>query len=79
MLVVSSARFADHVTPPGHPESPERADVLEAVAARCMARGDELVAPSAATRDQILRVHTEEHVAAIEAAQGRASMIDADT
>ncbi len=34
MLVVSSPRFADHLTPPGHPESPERADVLEAVAAR---------------------------------------------
>ena len=34
MLVVSSPRFADHLTPPGHPESPERADVLEAIAAR---------------------------------------------
>ena len=32
MLVVSSPRFADHLTPPGHPESPERADVLERVA-----------------------------------------------
>ncbi len=43
MLVVSSPRFADHLTPPGHPESPERADVLEAVAAACQGarrRGD---------------------------------------
>lgn len=79
MLVVSSPRFADHVTPPGHPESPERADVLEAVAARCTARGDEVVAPRAATPDQILRVHTASHVAAIEASRGHASMIDADT
>jgi acetoin utilization deacetylase AcuC-like enzyme len=33
MLIVSSERFADHITPPGHPESPERNAVLETVAA----------------------------------------------
>ena len=43
MLVVSSPRFADHITPPGHPESPERADVLEAIAARAEGRGAEVV------------------------------------
>ena len=53
MLVVSSPRFADHVTPPGHPESPERADVLEAIAARAKARGEEVIAPRAATREDV--------------------------
>jgi acetoin utilization deacetylase AcuC-like enzyme len=79
MLVVSSPRFADHLTPPGHPESPERGDVLEAVAARARARGEEVTAPRAATRDEVLRVHTASHVEVIEATRGHASMIDADT
>ena len=79
MLVVSGARFADHLTPPGHPESPERADVLEAVAARARARGAEVTAPRAATREELLRVHTAPHVDAIEATRGHALMIDADT
>ena len=70
MLVVSSPRFADHLTPPGHPESPERADVLEAVAARAKARGEEVTAPRAATREEVLRVHTASHVDAIEATRG---------
>ena len=33
LVLVSSKRFVDHVTPAGHPERPERAQVLEAVAA----------------------------------------------
>ena len=79
MLVVSSSRFADHITPPGHPESPERADVLEAVAARMEASGAEVREPRAALREELLRVHTTAHVDAVEATRGRASMIDADT
>jgi acetoin utilization deacetylase AcuC-like enzyme len=79
MLVISSSRFGDHVTPPGHPESPERADVLEAVAARARARGEEVTSPRAATREDVLRVHTAAHVDTIEATRGHATMIDADT
>ena len=79
MLVVSSPRFADHLTPPGHPESPERADVLEAVAARAKERGEEVVAPREGSRDELLRVHTASHLDAIESTRGHARMIDADT
>ncbi len=58
MLVVSSPRFADHLTPPGHPESPERADVLEAAAARAKARGEEVAAPTGRdTRRGAARAH----------------------
>ena len=32
LIVVSSERFAEHQTPPGHPERPERADVMDVVA-----------------------------------------------
>jgi acetoin utilization deacetylase AcuC-like enzyme len=79
MLVVSSSRFADHVTPPGHPESPERADVLEAIAARAKGRGEEVVAPREASRDELLRVHMASHLDAVESTRGHARMIDADT
>jgi acetoin utilization deacetylase AcuC-like enzyme len=93
MLIVSSERFADHITPPGHPESPERNAVLEtaaatikklaaeaaAVAAPTLKATVEVVEPAAATREQLLRVHPAAHVDAIESTRGRASMIDADT
>ena len=57
MIVISSERFAEHQTPPGHPESPARADVMDAVAREWRERGGEVVAPRAATAEHILRVH----------------------
>ena len=92
MLIVSSERFADHITPPGHPESPERNAVLEtaavtmrtlaaeaALAAPMLKASAEVVEPVAATREQLLRVHLAAHIDAIEATRGKATMIDADT
>jgi acetoin utilization deacetylase AcuC-like enzyme len=80
MFIVSSERFADHLTPPGHPESPERNAVLETAAAELKGHvGTEVVEPVAATREQLLRVHPASHVNAIEATRGKATMIDADT
>jgi len=79
MLIVSSERFADHLTPPGHPESPERNAVLETAAATLKKLGAEVVEPVAATREQLLRVHPSSHVDAVEATRGKATMIDADT
>ena len=79
MLLIASDRFGAHVTPPGHPERIERAEVFDRVAAHWASRGGLTMAPTIASRQALLRVHTEEHVAAIEATAGRASMIDADT
>jgi acetoin utilization deacetylase AcuC-like enzyme len=79
MLIISSERFADHLTPPGHPESPERNAVLETAAAALKTLGAEVVEPVAATREQLLRVHPASHIDAIEATRGKATMIDADT
>ena len=79
MLIISSERFADHVTPPGHPESPERNAVLETAASTLKKLGADVVEPVAASREQLLRVHPASHVDAIEATRGRATMIDADT
>jgi acetoin utilization deacetylase AcuC-like enzyme len=79
MLLISSARFQEHTTPPGHPERPERADVFDEVAAAWREQGGRVVAPRPATREELLRVHDAAHVDAIEATNGRAVMLDADT
>ncbi|MGD9904873.1 MAG: histone deacetylase [Vicinamibacterales bacterium] len=79
MIIFSSDRFADHLTPPGHPERPERAEVLHRVAERWAARGAELVAPPPVADVDLLRVHTPAYVAAIRATAGRAVRLDPDT
>ena len=47
LILISSARFAEHQTPPGHPERPERAEVMDVVAGRWRDRGGDVVAPRA--------------------------------
>ena len=79
LVLVSSKRFVDHVTPAGHPERPERAQTLEALAASFKEQGGEVVEPRSATDEDLLRVHTQEHIDAIVATRGKATMIDEDT
>jgi acetoin utilization deacetylase AcuC-like enzyme len=78
MLLLSSSRFADHVTPPGHPERPERAEVFATVAARW--NGSVTMAePRPATHDEVARAHSAAHIDQIAHTAGRAAMLDADT
>ena len=79
VLVLSSARFADHAPPPGHPERPERQDVMDVVAGQWRQRGGIVAEPAPAPRDAILRVHSAGFVGTLEAAAGRAVMLDPDT
>jgi acetoin utilization deacetylase AcuC-like enzyme len=79
MILIHSDRFAEHQTPPGHPERPERAEVMDAVAARWRERGTEIVAPRAATHEQLARVHDDDYLRAIAATAGRATQLDPDT
>src|SRR4051812_14439906 len=79
MLLISSARFQEHTTPPGHPERSERAEVFSEVARAFAEQGGPVIEPRPATREELLRVHDEAHVAAIETVQGRAAMLDPDT
>src|SRR5581483_6946491 len=79
VILIHSDRFAEHQTPPGHPERPERAEVFDAVAARWRARGTEVVAPRAATREQLTRVHDPDYVRRISETTGRAAALDPDT
>jgi acetoin utilization deacetylase AcuC-like enzyme len=79
MLLISSPRFEEHTTPPGHPESPDRAAVFTRVAEDWIERGGRCAAPRPATREELLRVHDAAFVDALDATRGRAAMLDADT
>ena len=79
LILVSSERFAEHVTPPGHPERPERAEVMDVIAARWREGGGEVVAPRAATHEQLARVHDAGYLRLIAETAGHAVSLDADT
>ena len=79
LIVVSSERFAEHQTPPGHPESPERAAVMDVVANEWRRRKGEVVAPPEATREQLARVHDTGYLKRIEETAGVAMALDPDT
>jgi acetoin utilization deacetylase AcuC-like enzyme len=79
MLLISSTRFSEHTTPPGHPERPERADVFTEVADAWREKGVRVVEPRPATREELIRVHDEAYVDAIARIAGRAAKLDPDT
>jgi acetoin utilization deacetylase AcuC-like enzyme len=79
MLLLTSPRFEEHTTPPGHPERPERARVFDTVAGAWRDAGGHTVPPRPATREELLRVHSAAHVDALGRLAGRAAAIDADT
>ena len=79
LILIHSERFAEHQTPPGHPERPERAEVMDAVASRWRTRGVEIVAPRAATAEQLRRVHDTDYLRQISETAGRATALDPDT
>jgi acetoin utilization deacetylase AcuC-like enzyme len=79
MVLYASPRFTEHVTPPGHPERPERAEVFDLVAAEFVRQGGSMRAPRPATREELARVHTAAYLDRIAATAGRAAMLDPDT
>jgi acetoin utilization deacetylase AcuC-like enzyme len=79
MRLFNSERFADHLTPPGHPERPERAEVLRRVALEWAARGHQLDEPVPADDATLSLVHAPGYVAAIRETAGHAIRLDADT
>jgi len=79
MVLFSSPAFASHVTPPGHPERLERAEVFTEMARAFASRGGAVIEPRAATREELARVHTAGYLDALAATAGRAVMLDPDT
>lgn len=79
LTLFASDRFADHLTPPGHPERVERAAVMQVVAAEFRRNGGAVLEPRAATDAELALVHDPEYVAMIRETAGRAVALDADT
>src|SRR5438046_1772379 len=79
LILISTERFAEHQTPPGHPERPERAEVMDVVANEWRRRKGEVVAPRSATRAQLARIHSEEYLRRISETAGSAVALDPDT
>jgi len=79
LVLVSSDAFERHLTPPGHPERPERAQVFDAVATAWRERGGAVLAPRPASLDELAAVHHQDHIQRIAGTAGRAAMLDPDT
>jgi acetoin utilization deacetylase AcuC-like enzyme len=79
LVLISTERFAEHQTPPGHPECPERAEVMDVVAAEWRRKGGDVVAPREATQEQLARVHDSDYLRKIGETAGVAVALDPDT
>jgi acetoin utilization deacetylase AcuC-like enzyme len=79
LTLFSSSRFADHLTPPGHPERVERHAVMQAVVAEFRQQGGAVVEPTPAGGEEIGRIHDPDYIAMIRETAGRATALDADT
>src|SRR5687767_4715603 len=78
--VFDSPVFREHDAGPGHPERPERVDLVHrGVRAAAGDRGLEWLLPRAVTDGELRRVHTAPHVAAVAATAGKTVRFDADT
>jgi acetoin utilization deacetylase AcuC-like enzyme len=79
LTVVTAPRFADHLTPPGHPERVERFEVMQVVVDEFRARGGNVLTPRPVTEEQLRRVHDADYIARIRQTAGRATQLDPDT
>src|SRR5437868_6235076 len=79
LILISSERFAEHQTPPGHPEASERAEVMDVIAGEWRDQGGEVVAPREATHEQLARVHDPDYLRRISETAGCAVALDPDT
>jgi acetoin utilization deacetylase AcuC-like enzyme len=79
LVLVTGDRFADHLTPPGHPERAERAEAMQVVAARWSDSGGRILEPRLASDEELLRVHHAAYIESVVATRGRTAMLDPDT
>jgi acetoin utilization deacetylase AcuC-like enzyme len=79
LTLFTSPHFADHLTPPGHPERVQRFEVMQVVAAEFGKRGGHVESPRRVTDQEITRVHDPDYLTAIKETAGRAVALDSDT
>ena len=79
--IVLDRRYADHCTAPGHPECPERLDVLQKMAqAPDMRAHFRFIEPLRAEKEALLSVHSPNYIQCLEDTEGKAcTYLDADT
>jgi acetoin utilization deacetylase AcuC-like enzyme len=79
LTIFTSDRFADHLTPPGHPERAERAEAMQHVVAQWRKRGGSVEEARPVTAEQLVRVHDADYITLIRETAGRAVALDPDT
>jgi acetoin utilization deacetylase AcuC-like enzyme len=79
LTLIHTPEFVQHQTPPGHPERPERARIMEMVADEWRLDGGEVVAPRSASDVQLSRVHDDDYLRRVAATSGRSTALDPDT
>jgi acetoin utilization deacetylase AcuC-like enzyme len=77
-VLVRDPRFRDHTPPSGHPERPARLDAIDR-ALEPQSGAVREAHPRPATDDELLRVHSREHLDALAAVAGRRARLDPDT
>ena len=79
LTIFTSPHFADHLTPPGHPERVERFEVMQVVASEFGKRGGHVESPRSVTDVEITRIHDADYLTSIKETAGRAVALDPDT
>lgn len=79
LTVFTSARFADHLTPPGHPERVERHAVMQVVATEFGKNGGSVRDPRPASHEELARIHDDSYLTFLRETAGRAVALDPDT
>jgi acetoin utilization deacetylase AcuC-like enzyme len=79
LTIFTSPHFADHLTPPGHPERVERFEVMQVVASEFGKRGGHVEPPRSVTDHEIARIHDADYLTSIKETAGRAVALDPDT
>jgi acetoin utilization deacetylase AcuC-like enzyme len=79
VTLFTSPRFADHLTPPGHPERVERFEAMQVVASEFRKRGGRVEEPRRVTDQEVTRIHDAEYLTSIKETAGRAVALDPDT
>jgi acetoin utilization deacetylase AcuC-like enzyme len=79
LTIFTSPHFADHLTPPGHPERVERFEVMQVVASEFSKRGGRVESPRSVTDEEITRIHDADYLNSVKGTAGRAVALDPDT
>jgi acetoin utilization deacetylase AcuC-like enzyme len=80
LCLADDVLFEQHVSPPGHPERPQRLSAARQGVEACpAAAGAERLAPRDASLDELVRSHSAQYLERIEELSGSSGYLDADT